>query len=321
MQHPRLCGQTPQILETYKRTAAAKGVPKGLAQSSKLWSPGETIRWYSPDHQDIQQIVRGFDTWQSVCNINFERQTTPSDAQIRVGFEDSGSWSYIGTDATRVEGTTINFGWPLENDFGTVLHEQAHLLAMQHEHQSPNRNLSLNRANIVADLAPQGWAEADVESNIIDLVDADIVTDYDTPSITHYGMPARWIDGPEPFASRGIPTNHSLSDLDIEWAQRAYPDTEPQETYLDNHIYEYIPSGIYSASFTVDVVIPGRYTVGLMGSGPSQITVLKDGRYIDGATNFGAYQSLNTATLQLDGGEVINVDLMEAQQATIGLWL
>ena len=47
-----------------------------------------------------------------------------------------GSWSYLGTDATRVpkESFTMNLGYV---DRPTVLHEFGHSLGLIHEHQSP----------------------------------------------------------------------------------------------------------------------------------------------------------------------------------------
>ena len=47
-----------------------------------------------------------------------------------------GSWSYLGTDATRVpkESFTMNLGFV---DRSTVLHEFGHSLGLIHEHQSP----------------------------------------------------------------------------------------------------------------------------------------------------------------------------------------
>lgn len=47
-----------------------------------------------------------------------------------------GSWSYLGTDATRVpkESFTMNLGFV---DRPTVLHEFGHTLGLIHEHQSP----------------------------------------------------------------------------------------------------------------------------------------------------------------------------------------
>ncbi len=47
-----------------------------------------------------------------------------------------GSWSYIGTDATRLplESFTMNLGFI---DRTTVLHEFGHALGLIHEHQSP----------------------------------------------------------------------------------------------------------------------------------------------------------------------------------------
>jgi len=47
-----------------------------------------------------------------------------------------GSWSYIGTDATKLplESFTMNLG---SVDRPTVLHEFGHALGLIHEHQSP----------------------------------------------------------------------------------------------------------------------------------------------------------------------------------------
>ena len=59
-----------------------------------------------------------------------------------------GSWSYLGTDATRVpkESFTMNLGFV---DRPTVLHEFGHSLGLIHEHQSPfPGGFKWNRENV-----------------------------------------------------------------------------------------------------------------------------------------------------------------------------
>ena len=59
-----------------------------------------------------------------------------------------GSWSYLGTDATRVpkESFTMNLGFV---DRPTVLHEFGHSLGLIHEHQSPfPGGFEWNRENV-----------------------------------------------------------------------------------------------------------------------------------------------------------------------------
>lgn len=60
----------------------------------------------------------------------------PVNLMLMVLFIPGGSWSYIGTDASRIplESFSMNLGFV---DRPTVLHEFGHALGLIHEHQSP----------------------------------------------------------------------------------------------------------------------------------------------------------------------------------------
>ncbi|WP_419699053.1 M12 family metallopeptidase [Mucilaginibacter sp. NFX135] len=84
--------------------------------------------------------------WSQYCSITFSVTNDVRAAKLRVGFQNTGSWSHIGTNAKGIPRSraTINFGWLSntlpERDFKqVVLHEFGHALGLIHEHQSQRR--------------------------------------------------------------------------------------------------------------------------------------------------------------------------------------
>lgn len=72
----------------------------------------------------------------------------PALFEVRIGFNRcaTSSWAYVGLDALKVpvDRPTINFGWDVSCDPGTVFHELGHVLGMKHEHQSLKFTSTLN---------------------------------------------------------------------------------------------------------------------------------------------------------------------------------
>jgi hypothetical protein len=93
----------------------------------------------------VQEKVEHYASQRSqYANIRFEFFADDPDAEIRISFQQSGSWSAVGTDALVEEyfpktEPTMNFGWlkpglAEEEYLGVVLHEFGHALGMIHEH-------------------------------------------------------------------------------------------------------------------------------------------------------------------------------------------
>jgi hypothetical protein len=164
--------------------------------------------------------------WTRHANLVFLWVDGP--AAIRISFEDSGSWSFIGTQCLEsAEGATMNFGW-LSADLdelafrSVVLHEFGHALGMIHEHQSPSANIRWKRAAVYAYYAqpPNKWSPWDVDRNLFTTYDAEITqfTACDRRSIMMYPIPAEHLDGGDP-----VDWNTQLSDGDKSFIASLYP--------------------------------------------------------------------------------------------------
>ena len=157
---------------------------------------------------------------QPIVNLNLVFVDTPTKANIRISFEDSGSWSLIGTDCLNEKGATMNFAWI---DVATVCHEFGHALGMIHEHQSPNNNpihWNLDKLYTWGE-ETQGWSKSDVNEQIVDKYDLSLIngSNFDPLSVMLYFFPAELTtDG------KGTHQNLRLSGLDVEWITKMYPD-------------------------------------------------------------------------------------------------
>jgi len=128
------------------------------------------------------------ETWEHHANISF-KEVTSGKAHIRVGFDRrDGSWSFIGRNADKFEGVTLNLGNidtyvpPLDNDFGTILHEFGHALGLLHEHQSPLRGSDVDRVlhQRSSEYARRFGNVKLVEDQIIEAVDEKSITNIST---------------------------------------------------------------------------------------------------------------------------------------------
>lgn len=148
-----------------------------------------------------------------------------SDAEIRItNTPGIGSWSYIGSQALQVRsGATMNLGW-LED--GVVYHEGGHSLGMGHGHKNPQIPWLWDTEAVYRDLTgpPNNWTRAQVKHNVLDRYSAEEVSasspDYD--SIMAYAVPNEWTVGDYEVAP-----NDQLSERDIEWLRKTYPQEEP----------------------------------------------------------------------------------------------
>ncbi|KAI1743165.1 hypothetical protein F4680DRAFT_409354 [Xylaria scruposa] len=76
-------------------------------------------------------------------------------ANIRISFQEGGSWSVIGTTSMEFGKATMNLGFKRDVKKGeitrAVLHEFGHALGFHHEHSSPDCPLHLDRETIMKD--------------------------------------------------------------------------------------------------------------------------------------------------------------------------
>ena len=213
--------------------ARPEGARAGAPRSS-LWVPGQIITLSflrtgpaDGDAAIIERRVRAIaEEWKEHANLVF-RWNEPN-ASIRIAFENSGSWSFIGTEClAQAEGATMNFGW-LSPDLddrafrSVVLHEFGHALGMIHEHQSPSAKINWNREAVYAyyEGEPNHWSPAEVERNLFETYDTESTqfTAFDPHSIMMYPIPAEHRDDGDP-----VGWNTELSDADKTFVEGLYP--------------------------------------------------------------------------------------------------
>ena len=202
-------------------------------ERSKLWRAGRTLRVrFLEGSRTVQEGVERYAReWTKFANIKFEF-VTRGDAEIRIAFQDDGSWSAVGTDAlvTRFfpkNEATMNYGWltddsPEEEISAVVLHEFGHALGCIHEHQNPATGIKWNKPVVYKDLGgpPNNWEPDAVDSNVFHHYSATRTnfTKYDEHSIMVYAFPASWtLDG------QSQKENVVLSETDKAFISKQYP--------------------------------------------------------------------------------------------------
>jgi serralysin len=207
---------------------------RAAAPLDSLWVPGQTITVAflrdGPAEGDaavIEPRVRAIaEEWTRHSNLALLWVDGP--AAIRIAFENSGSWSFIGTQClAEAENATMNFGW-LSPDLdeaafrSVVLHEFGHALGMIHEHQNPSAKIQWNRDAVYAYYArdPNRWSRADVDRNLFETYDPKLTqfTDCDPRSIMMYPIPPEHLDAGDP-----VGWNTELSDADKAFIASLYP--------------------------------------------------------------------------------------------------
>ncbi len=207
---------------------------------SNKWVNGTTLHYHFLESTNMQGtksqrdvVEEAFKIWKDLgIGLDFERVSSPSEAEIRIGFKKrDGAWSYIGRYILRI-GTsdrTMNFGWNLVGQDGldTALHEIGHTLGFPHEHQNPNAGIDWDEEKVYAQLKrpPNNWTRQKTFHNIIRKLDPEGVegSDWDPASIMHYPFSASLIEAPEPWASEGVPNPNGLSAVDKARVKNFYP--------------------------------------------------------------------------------------------------
>lgn len=186
------------------------------------------VRFLEGDPAVQARIPTYVDAWSTYANISFDFSSDP-DAEIRIAFEDSGSWSWIGTQCLSIEESepTMNFGW-LTSDSSdeeyerVVAHEFGHAIGCIHEHQNPSAGIPWNKPVVYKYYAgpPNNWTKAEVDTNLFQLYSKTQTqySTFDPMSIMAYPIPAAFTDG-----KLVVGMNRELSAMDEEFIAGQYP--------------------------------------------------------------------------------------------------
>lgn len=202
---------------------------RAIAPKISLWPNGTALKicFLEGSQKDRDLVESSAKEWLKYANLRFEFGDDP-DAHIRIGFQNDGAWSAVGTDCLQQEyfpknERTMNFGWL---DEAVVLHEFGHAIGLAHEHQSPKGGIKWNEPVVIAALKgpPNRWSEEMTRHNVIQKYSFNqiIGTAFDPDSIMLYYFPAEW-------TLNGVATheNEDLSKLDRAFVASAkvYPKT------------------------------------------------------------------------------------------------
>lgn len=202
-----------------------------IMMSAQKWVNGTTLHyWFFPGPSTQKQAVRkAFKIWKDQgIGLNFVEVAQRAQAEIRIAFEDDGSWSGIGRDILTFPKNeqTLNIGWDIARDVDTAVHEIGHTLGFPHEHQNPKAGIVWDEPAVYAALAkpPNRWNHDKTYYNIIRKIEPDSVqgSSWDANSIMHYPFEAGLIRQPAKYRN-GLTPAGGLSARDVRWAKSFYP--------------------------------------------------------------------------------------------------
>jgi len=204
-----------------------------------------TVSFKGGDKELHGRIATQADEWTKYANITLDfgyqedsgeyRAWVPNDtSSIRVGFNERGYWSFVGTDSLDPEiclpgEITLNleqFDQALPSNWqATVLHEFGHALGFHHEHQSPVAKCDFDWEKLYDYLAgpPNFWSREQVDYNLKEMPAGGLTySPHDKHSIMHYAFPA-WMFVSGTASPCFVTENGTLSEQDKIMAGRAYP--------------------------------------------------------------------------------------------------
>lgn len=215
--------------EQRQESTSGRRVKEGDQIQRKLWKNGKILhfRFMGGTSALQQRIAELAQEWTKTgANISFVFDNSP-DAEIRIGFDDEGSWSYMGTDALAVSKRepTMNFGILKDANLSedqfrrTVLHEFGHVLGLVHEQQNPNAKIPWNK-KVVYTQFPD-WSPGMVDNNFLNPYKGDY-RDFDRDSIMMIStIPKEWLVG-ETFQPI-LTLSTQLSESDKQFVRTLYP--------------------------------------------------------------------------------------------------
>jgi len=197
----------------------------------KRWEPGRTlrVRFLGGDPEIQKKVQEKAKDWENYANLKLEF-VSEGDAEIRIAFQQDGSWSYIGNDALGIpqEEPTMNYGWLDENtteeEYSRVVkHEFGHALGCIHEHQNPSGDIPWDKEAVYKYFMgpPNNWPREVVDRNLFARYSKSITnfTDLDPTSIMLYPIAAQFTLNRQAIGGR----NNDISEVDKSFMKEQYP--------------------------------------------------------------------------------------------------
>jgi hypothetical protein len=198
---------------------------RAVSAKGKTWDVGQTINIgvKSPSSEQLRLVKEVYSDISKYANLDFNFNTSMSNADIRWHFNPGISYSFVGTDALYrrdINLPTVNIGWG--PDYGTMMHEAGHSVGLLHEHQNPSAGIRWNKDAVYAYFMgyPNYWDRETIDHNILNSLSPDRVnySAFDGDSIMLYGFDASLtLDG------KGTTFNDVLSAGDKSHFRSLYP--------------------------------------------------------------------------------------------------
>lgn len=243
----------------------------GVLDASAKWTNGSTIKVrFLGGSQRVQEKIRQYArAWESFANIKFDF-ITYGDADVRIGFNSGGYWSYCGTHARRLSQSEQTMNYEGFNDYTdeselkrTILHEFGHALGLLHEHKSPLSHIQWNKPRVYAYyMQTQGWSSQKVDEQILNRYSVTMSNkEYDPRSIMHYPIYSEHtLDG----YSVGWNTDLSAGDKKLIAEMYPYATTRPVQPTTGG--YATATCVLKDISVTHNVIVNGKYGLEVNGS-------------------------------------------------------
>ncbi|SNS13242.1 M12 family metallopeptidase [Antarctobacter heliothermus] len=294
----------------------------------RKWVNGTTLRYFlfddgpfAGDAFNMDKVREGFQIWADVgIGLNFEETEDIDEAEVRIGFQPGGSWSYVGRDVIDIPGQnerTMNIGWDLRNDprgVDTAVHEIGHTLGFPHEHQNPFSGIVWDEDAVYAYFAgpPNSWSREQTFHNVLrKLTSADVEgSEWDPDSVMHYGFGPGLILEPDEYRT-GLRPELGLSDTDKAEVKKFYPKAEAEKTTLlepfKSAVLDMMPAD--QVNFLLQPTATRDYTIRSFGRADMLMVLFrKDGetaRFMAGSDDAGTEDNAEITIRLLQGEEYI----------------
>jgi len=196
----------------------------------KYWPNGKVlkVRFLGGTEAERAKVRKYAVEWSEVANLRF-LFVEKGVSDLRVSFTAGlGTWSLVGTDASRMQQNkpTMNFGLfnprTTESAYrAAILHEFGHVLGLLHEHQHPKGGIPWDKPKLYDYYQrTQGWESDRVDEQVLSRLNSTRTqyTRYDPASIMHYPIPNSLTVG-----DYEVGYNNDLSPTDRAFVAKVYP--------------------------------------------------------------------------------------------------